>query len=66
MLVLTRKLGETIQIGDDIAVTVVRVTPTEVRLGIEAPPGSIIYRTELGAEGRVREPADPNDGQPSS
>jgi carbon storage regulator len=50
MLVLTRKLGETIQIGDEIAVTVVRVTPTEVRLGVEAPAGSSVYRRELGPE----------------
>jgi carbon storage regulator len=61
MLVLTRKLGETIQIGDDIAVTVVRVTPTEVRLGIEAPTGSLVYRRELGAEGRVSEAPRPNE-----
>ena len=47
MLVLTRKLGETIQIGDDIAVTVVRVTPTEVRLGIEAPREVLVLREEL-------------------
>ncbi len=63
MLVLTRKLGETIQIGENIAVTVVRVTPTEVRLGIEAPAGSQIFREELGADYRPREPAEPGDSQ---
>ena len=62
MLVLTRKLGETIQIGDDITVTVVRVTPTEVRLGIESPSGSAVYRKELGAKdqaAKAREFKDP-------
>jgi carbon storage regulator len=61
MLVLTRKLGETIQIGDDIEVTVVRVSPTEVRLGIEAPAGSVVYRRELGPETRAVETPRPND-----
>jgi carbon storage regulator len=61
MLVLTRRLGESIQIGDNIAITVVRVTPTEVRLGIEAPAGSFVYRQELGAEGRAKETPEPND-----
>ena len=61
MLVLTRKLGETIQIGDDIAVTVVRVTPTEVRLGIEVPVGSAVYRRELGPDSRIVEAPQPND-----
>jgi carbon storage regulator len=61
MLVLTRKLGEAIQIGDDIEVTVVRVSPTEVRLGIEAPSGSVVYRRELGPEIRTVERPRPND-----
>jgi carbon storage regulator len=63
MLVLTRRLGESIIIGDDIEVTIVRVTPTEVRLGVEAPPGSIIYRRELGQERETgaSESADPPD-----
>jgi carbon storage regulator len=61
MLVLTRKLGETIQIGDDIAITVVRVTPTEVRLGIEAPVGSVVYRRELGPESRTIDSPQTND-----
>lgn len=47
MLVLSRKTHETIRIGDDIYVTVVRIGPNTVRLGITAPAGVNIARTEL-------------------
>jgi carbon storage regulator len=47
MLVLSRKVGEAILIGDHIEVTVVRVTHNSVRLGIEAPRGYRIVRDEL-------------------
>ena len=47
MLVLSRKPGERILIGDDIAVTVVRIGPNNVRIGIEAPRSMNIVREEL-------------------
>ncbi|MFV1963781.1 MAG: carbon storage regulator CsrA [Pirellulaceae bacterium] len=47
MLVLSRKVGESFVIGDDITVTVVRITGGAVRLGIEAPPECDIVRKEL-------------------
>ena len=47
MLVLSRKPGEKIQIGPDIWVTVVRIGPNTVRLGIEAPKTMNITREEL-------------------
>lgn len=47
MLVLSRKVGEAILIGDHIEVTVVRVSHNAVRLGIEAPRGYRIVRDEL-------------------
>ena len=47
MLVLSRKVGERILIGDQIAITVVRVSGGGVRLGIEAPPELPIVREEL-------------------
>ena len=47
MLVLSRKVGERILIGPDIAVTVVRVTGGGVRLGIEARPELPVVREEL-------------------
>jgi len=47
MLVLSRKVGEQIQIGDEITVTVVRIAGGSVRLGIEAPKTTPIAREEL-------------------
>lgn len=47
MLVLSRKVGERILIGDKIAVTVVRVAQGVVRLGVEAPKELPIVREEL-------------------
>lgn len=47
MLVLTRKLDETLRIGDDIKVTVLRVKGNTVRIGIEAPKSVRVVRDEL-------------------
>jgi carbon storage regulator len=47
MLVLTRRSGERILIGDNIWVTVVSVERGKVRLGIEAPPDVVVLRQEL-------------------
>ncbi|MFQ5717549.1 MAG: carbon storage regulator CsrA, partial [Nitrospinales bacterium] len=47
MLVLTRKVGESIKINDDIKVTVIEVKGKNIRIGIEAPRETKIYREEL-------------------
>ena len=47
MLVLTRKVGERIQLGDNITVTLVKIQGNTVRLGIEAPPEMSVARQEL-------------------
>ena len=47
MLVLSRKPGEKILIGDKISVTVVRIAPGIVRIGIEAPDNLPVLREEL-------------------
>lgn len=47
MLVLSRKLGERIVIGDNIVVTVVEIDRGKIRLGIDAPKEVAIYRGEL-------------------
>jgi carbon storage regulator len=47
MLVLSRKLGEVITIGDQITVTVIEVKDGKVRLGIEAPQDMRVYRQEI-------------------
>ena len=48
MLVLSRKVGERIQLGDNITVTLVKISGNAVRIGIEAPPHMEVYREELG------------------
>ena len=50
MLVLSRKVGERILIGDKIAVTIVRIGHGGVRVGIEAPPELAVVREELAAQ----------------
>lgn len=47
MLVLSRKTSERILIGDEIAITIVRIGPNSVRIGIEAPKTMNIVREEL-------------------
>ena len=47
MLVITRKLGERITIGDNIVVTLLEVKGSQARLGIEAPRNISIHRQEI-------------------
>lgn len=47
MLVLSRKPGERILVGDDVVITIVRIGPNTVRLGIDAPGHMNIVREEL-------------------
>jgi carbon storage regulator len=47
MLILTRKPGESIYIGDDIIVTVSEIKGNQVRIGIKAPAQKRIYREEI-------------------
>ena len=47
MLVITRKLGERIAIGDDITITLIDIKGSQVRLGIEAPKNIGIHRQEI-------------------
>lgn len=47
MLVLSRKVSERVLVGDNVVVTIVRIGPNTVRLGIEAPKDMNIVREEL-------------------
>ena len=47
MLILTRKSGESITIGDDVKITVIEVKGKQVRIGIDAPRNYIIHREEV-------------------
>ncbi len=47
MLILTRKLGESITIGDDITITFLDIKGKQLRIGIEAPPQVAVHRGEI-------------------
>jgi carbon storage regulator len=47
MLILTRRVGETIRIGTDVSVTVMAVNGSQVRIGIKAPKSTIVDREEI-------------------
>ena len=47
MLILTRKVGEAVAIGDDIQISVVEIKGTQVKLGIQAPKNIEVHREEI-------------------
>ncbi len=57
MLVVSRKIGERILIGDKIAITVVKLAGGAVRLGVDAPAEMAVMREELAIEIREAEEA---------
>lgn len=73
MLVLTRKLEQSIQIGDDVTITILAVKGNTVRIGISAPEHVRVARSELNQKGAAPKGADPKGadltvsvGEPSS
>lgn len=47
MLILTRRIGETIMIGENVRITVLNVNGRQIRLGIEAPKDVAVHREEI-------------------
>jgi carbon storage regulator len=47
MLILTRRIGETLTIGDDIEITVLGIRGNHLRMGVDAPESFVILREEL-------------------
>lgn len=71
MLVLTRAIGESIRIADDVYVTVVDISGKQVRVGIEAPQTLAVHREEvfrrIAAEGAAGSDAhDAHDARPAT
>ena len=56
MLILTRRTGESLRIGDDVEVTVMAVNGSQVRIGIKAPRSVVVDRQEVAGAGD--EPAE--------
>ena len=53
MLVLSRKIGESIMIGDDIEVTIIDWQPNRVRVGVVAPRSIPVFRKEIWEQRQV-------------
>ena len=60
MLILTRRVGETLMIGDDVSVTVLGVKGNQVRIGINAPRDVAVHREEIYE--RIRHEKDEPEG----
>jgi carbon storage regulator len=61
MLILTRRVGETVMIGNDVTVTILGVKGNQVRVGINAPKNVAVHREEI-YERIKREHDDPQSG----
>jgi carbon storage regulator len=58
MLILSRRESESVHLGDDIVLTIVRVSGEKVRIGIQAPPHIKVLRNELEVEQANTPPSD--------
>lgn len=61
MLILTRRIGETIMVGDDVKVTVLGVKGNQVRLGVDAPKDVAVHREEIYR--RIQQEKETPEGQ---
>jgi carbon storage regulator len=67
MLILTRRVGETVMIGNDVTVTVLGVKGNQVRVGINAPKTIAVHREEIYERIKREQEGDTrNDGAPES
>ena len=65
MLVLTRKAGQSILVGDSVRITVIELSPGVVRLGFEAPQDVPIYREEVYKEIDTKNRPEDSASEPS-
>ena len=66
MLILTRRVGEALMIGDDISVTVLGVKGGQVRVGVNAPRDVVVHREEIYERIRDEENVAPRRAMPKA
>jgi carbon storage regulator len=66
MLILTRRVGETVMVGNDVTITVLRIRGNQVRLGIAAPADVAVHRHEIFARITAQEQADSDESKRSA
>ena len=68
MLILTRRVGESLMIGDEVTVTVLGIKGNQVRLGVNAPQNVSVHREEIYEriqQERIDDPADDSSPEAS-
>ena len=64
MLILTRRVGETVMIGNDVTVTVLGVKGNQVRIGVNAPKDVAVHREEIYERIKREEDHESRQGSP--
>jgi carbon storage regulator len=66
MLILTRRVGEAVMIGNDVTVTILGVKGNQVRVGVNAPRDVAVHREEIFERIKREDHGGGSDGQPKS
>jgi carbon storage regulator len=65
MLILTRRVGETLMVGDEVTVTVLGVKGNQVRIGVDAPKHIAVHREEIYQRIQQEKPVDAATEEPT-